>query len=363
MTTRRAMGGAAFLLALAAAPVLLPPRQSAQKGPVVGFLDVQQGRRAITDDSDEPYFSLLRPHDMSAKTGRPITGATLDEQREECRRRYRDAVLEFTGDEKDMLLQAVRKLHPVLSSRYPRFASLPWSFLKVAGTIEGGFPHTRGDHVVLPVPSLANLERLRKRSPQDGLFRAASLLAHEQLHVYQRKRPRDFDGLYTDVWGFIRATRIEGCPWLDEHEAVNPDATDLGWIFPLRKPPPERLIWPRVIYRESESKDGRVYSMAEDFRMVAIEVEKTPEGHRVRMDARGRPLMSDLNEVPEYMRTFPGQDYVFHPAEAAAAYFGSLAAIEALVDPEKLQEKARRAFENDFGAVRAWFKEAFKDAR
>jgi len=333
----------------------------AQDPPKVDLLDAARAREAIVDDRDEPYFSLLRPHDLSAKVGKPIAGATLKEQQDEGRRRFREAATDFSDSEKEFVRKAVGKLHPVLAADYPKFATLPWSFIKVDDAIEGGFPHTRGPHIVLPAGTLARMEKMLKRSERDALFRAATLFAHEQVHVYQRKYPDSLDTLFTGLWGFRRAPRIEGCPWLDRHEVVNPDATDLGWVFPCMEDGKEREIWPRVLFTDPEPGSGKVFSMGGDFQMTAVELEKTSEGYRVVKDAGGKPVMTDLMKVRRYVETFPGESYIYHPEEAAAAYFGTIAAVDALVDRERLPEESRRTLEKNLGPVRAWFRKNFRN--
>lgn len=333
----------------------------AQETPKIDFLDPARAREAIVDDRDEPYFSLLRPHDMSAKIGRPVPGATIEEQRDTCRRAYREAAADFSDTEKDLVRTAVARIHPVLAADYPKFAALPWSFIKVGDSIEGGFPHTRGPHIVLPAGTLAGMARTLKRSERDALFRAATLLAHEQVHVFQRKYPDSLDALYTGLWGFRRAPRIEGCPWLDRHEVVNPDATDVGWVFPFKEGGKERVIWPRVLFKDPEPGPGEIFRMGEDFRMAAVELEKTPDGYRVSKDAAGNPAMADLMKVRPYTEKFPGESYIYHPEEAAAAYFGTIAAVDALVDKERLPEESRRTLEKNLDPVRGWFRRIFGD--
>ena len=66
----------------------------------VTFLDIEAGQAAIMDKSLDSYFGQLQPMEMPAKTGSPITGETLAEQRAQCRKRYHDQVRQFTDDEK-----------------------------------------------------------------------------------------------------------------------------------------------------------------------------------------------------------------------------------------------------------------------
>ena len=53
----------------------------------ITFIEVEAGKAAIADNALDSYFGQLQPMEMSAKTGSPITGQTLDEQRAQCRKR------------------------------------------------------------------------------------------------------------------------------------------------------------------------------------------------------------------------------------------------------------------------------------
>ena len=83
---------------------LLAPQEAGKSA--VGFLTAKDAADAIVDESMEPYFSLLLPLEMHAKTGSSGPGANLAAQRDECRKRYRSAVLDFTDDEKAAMTAA-----------------------------------------------------------------------------------------------------------------------------------------------------------------------------------------------------------------------------------------------------------------
>src|SRR4051794_7592947 len=90
---------ALFVLLLSASFVRAQEAPPAAKVAVV-FLGGEQARTAIVDDSADGYFEKLVPHEMSAKTGKPITGDTLEAQRKECKARYLAACEEFTDEER-----------------------------------------------------------------------------------------------------------------------------------------------------------------------------------------------------------------------------------------------------------------------
>ncbi|HXE53850.1 MAG TPA: hypothetical protein VN541_12585, partial [Tepidisphaeraceae bacterium] len=207
---------------LAAQPTTRPIEISAE------FLGGDAARKAIVDESVEPYFSLLQPMDMTAKTGRPIVGSTIEQQRDECRGRYADAVREFTEEEKDGIRWYLDRIVPEAAKDFPRLARTPWSFIKVSGTIEGGLPHTRGQHIILPETLVAQLVRpTATRDPEWlALANFGEMLIHEQTHVIQRKRKAEFAKFYEQVWGFQHARSIETGDWLTVHQVLDPDGVD-----------------------------------------------------------------------------------------------------------------------------------------
>src|SRR5690606_29298620 len=66
----------------------------------VSFLSQEEAQEAFVAESIEPYFSLLMPAEMAAKTRSAVTGDTLEAQREATRQRYRASALAFTDSEK-----------------------------------------------------------------------------------------------------------------------------------------------------------------------------------------------------------------------------------------------------------------------
>lgn len=322
----------------------------------VTFLDLQAAKAAIVDDSAEPYFDKLQPLEMAAKTGSPVPGATLDEQRAECRRRYQAAVLEFSQKEKETLTWYVSSFQPILEKEYPLVARTSWSFIKLSDRIEGGLPHTRGPHIILGLRTLVGLSFARERFTVQGALSNAVVLVHEQLHVVQRAHPDLFAKLYTDQWGFQRAQNIEGCPWLVEHQILDPDAVDCGWVLPVKQEKGMKFIQPLVVL----AKTGQTPAMPPDFRTIAVVVDPVEGGFRVRMGEGGEPVHRDLERVPEYVqKVFPAKES-FHPAEAAAEIFATIFALDAFVPKGQAPPDATKSLEPVLSPLRQWFRENLK---
>ena len=95
-----------------------------------------------------------------------------------------------------------------------RWCALPWKIAIVPGGFEYGFPHTRGDVIVIPGVLCEEVASQR----------LANTLLHERLHVYQKMYPDDFQK-YLDSQGFVRYCRRKDI----QNVAANPDADE--WVY------------------------------------------------------------------------------------------------------------------------------------
>jgi len=315
----------------------------------ITFHDIKAGKAAIVDDSLDPYFCTLQPMEMSAKTGSAISGQTLEEQRQQCRRRYQAGVREFNDEEKEALRWCVKKLYPALKQQYPLFAEMPWSFLKVSDKIEGGLSHTRDKHIVFSERTCKRLATLHQSAPERTSLSFGSLLVHEQMHVFQRVNPGFFDSLYTDIWGFIKAKEIESCPWLEKHHLANPDGLDCCWVFPIQHRENTIFIWPLLVFAEGPE----LKRMGRDFRMIAVELVKSNGHFRTIVAKDGKPIFQNLLEVPEYRKVFPSTGNIYHPNEACASVFAQIVMADSFTATRKRPEKIDR----ELAHLRKWFTE------
>jgi hypothetical protein len=336
-----------FLLLTVPFPALM------RAAPEVSFADQAAGRAAIL--ADPIYFDRMQPMEMEAKTGQPLSAATLDGQRAECRRRYQAAVREFTAAEKAAIRKLVALIDPAVRKSYPQFAAMPWNFLKVAGNIEGGLPHTRGKHIVLSEPICRWLlgDRpglLQRHVPLDKM----ELLLHEQMHVFQRAHADLFDSLYVGQWGFVRAKTIVVCPWIVEHQLLNPDAVDCPWVFPILDPKGTKYIWPLCAL-----SDGRgPKRMQADLTMLAFSVTRNGDEFRVQQSADGHPQYTQLLSVRAYREVFPQSANIYHPHEAAADLFAKLVVFDSYLSA-RMDAAQRAEREKSFAALRDWFRKNF----
>ncbi len=100
-----------------------------------------------------------------------------------------------------------------------RLRALPWKIGLTCGkekTYEYGLPHTRGDVIIISESSVS-----KSGKDNDDLL---DTLIHEQLHVYQKMFPEDFQK-YLDYEGFIRHCKRKDI----KNVAANPDADE--WVY------------------------------------------------------------------------------------------------------------------------------------
>lgn len=103
-----------------------------------------------------------------------------------------------------------------------RLRALPWKIgLTCEKTYEYGLPHTRGDIIILPVSHCGKGKEL---SGAEHPLELLDTLIHEQLHVYQKMYPEDFQK-YLDNEGFVRHCKRKDI----QNVAANPDADE--WVY------------------------------------------------------------------------------------------------------------------------------------
>ena len=106
-----------------------------------------------------------------------------------------------------------------------RLRALPWTIALTKGNgsaYEYGLPHTRGDVIIIPESAVADTDEF------------VDTLMHEQLHVYQKMYPEDFQK-YLDSEGFVRHCwrrspkdgQFQGN--FIHNVAANPDADE--WVY------------------------------------------------------------------------------------------------------------------------------------
>jgi hypothetical protein len=306
------------LLRLAAGATALPALRLAHaqaSAPRVAFLDARDGAAALARAPGDTYYDRMGLLEIRARLRSALPGMSLADARVAVRDDDAAAVLPFDDEERDAIAGVVERMQPLLAERAPLYARTPWSFIKLDDRAEGGMPHTRGPHIVLPRRVVASYVAMQREMREAGKLavtpRGRNLLLHEQTHVLQRLDPGRFEPLYTDVFGF---TRMDGGPvtdWLAAHRCTNPDGPEVVWAFPLERIGGSGWVMPDVVL-----PDKPLPRMPQDFQAVGVEV-RGGIGWRV-VERAGKPVLHDLDDLHGWHAHFPFPDEDFHPNEIAA---------------------------------------------
>jgi hypothetical protein len=291
-------------------------RAQAGTAPRIAFLDKDAGAAALAARPGDPYYARMGLQEIRARLHSALPGMALADARAAVRAADAAAVLSFDDEERSAIAGVIERMQPLLAARAPIYARTPWSFIKLDDGSEGGMPHTRGPHIVLPRAAVAGYVKMQREMRAAGTLattpRGRNLLIHEQTHVLERLHPARFEPLFTQVFGFTRMAPAPATPWLDAHRCINPDGPEVAWAFPLEKVGGSGWLMPDVVL-----PDKPVPRMPQDFATVGIEVERGPEGWRV-LERGGEPVTHDLDGVDGYHAHFPFPDEDFHPHEIAA---------------------------------------------
>lgn len=157
----------------------------------------------ILVSKDDAYFSRFNATDWKVRG--------VYNYDEYCSVIYKSAS-NFTEYEQGRLISAAEKADKICRKYYP---VEQWNFGCIRGYLfENGYPHTRGDTLIIPAHYIAELD-------DDALMR---LCIHEKIHVLQRKYPEKTAEMISSG-GFRKVRKCEVADGI----RANPD-TD-GWIY------------------------------------------------------------------------------------------------------------------------------------
>lgn len=342
----------------------------------VHFADTTEAKKAIIDDSVQPFFSIMMPLEMIAKTADTFSTNDLDLMRQACRLRYRSNVQNFTSEEKDAILWYLDELSGQLNGEYPKLAALDWNFIKLNDQIEGGLPHTRGKYIMLSNGLIQffinSIEKSQKYPNTKNLvmMQVAGLLVHEQLHVFQRYHPGIFDSIYINEFNFFKLKNKPLHPWITSHNVFNPDAPNIDWVKRVIKENDTSYIWPMVAIKDSVE----IPKMPDDFMMIGLSLRPDQDSFVVITDSSGLPVYDYLLKIDGYYDGIPlidrsllakevvfAQEYstAYHPEEALASLLTTIFGFERL--PLNLMfEDNRRKFQNEADSYKIIFQKFLK---
>lgn len=284
--------------------------------PQVAFLSREDGAMALTRVGGDTYYADMHLLECRGRTQSTLPGLSVQEARIATRDYDAAAARTFTSEECHAISAVLGHVQRRLAARAPLYARTPWSFIKLAANAEGGMPHTRGPHIVMPdymADAVVQIHReLAADAPSERAKRFVNVLVHEQTHVLERTRAALFEPLFTDVFGFSRMTPAPTTPWLDEHRFINPDGPDVAWAFALAAVGGQGWVMPDIVV-----PDVPIPRMPQDFDAIGIEVLQTPEGWKI-VEENGLPKRRHLDAIAGYDAHFPFPEEDFHPHEIAA---------------------------------------------
>lgn len=278
----------------------------------------EDGRKYILDETYEPFVSQLTRQEVAAFTDEGVLFEAPDKIRTEAAKRFAEAVLDFTAEEKEALAGIARQVNGhLLRLGLPLAAGFPWRFVKTQNRLCGGFSYTLGTAVVLSERTVAGMtdqwqDAARSFDP-NKTKRAQGLILHEQMHVMQRTFPKLFARLYEDEWGFVRGSVVTNRE-VEKRKVTNPDAPRPEWLIPSGKND-NRFFWARVLFRD----DAPTPKMGGDFVEMVYGVEKYNDEFRLQPSAELHP--APLKDLTAYTRRFPVTTGIDHPNEIAAYMF------------------------------------------
>ena len=312
---RRALLRLPLLLGLGLGAVAAHAQPKVPEAPAPQFLSRSEAAAVMAGPGAQAYFDAMHGPELLAKTRQDLRGLPLTEARERAKVHYAAEAQEFSADEQALLRWSLNTLWPTLADKAPLYARTPWKFAKISDRVEGGLPHTREDTIVFGAGLMQNL--LAGYRAQD-LARLqvflGYLLVHEQTHVLQRSHPELFDGLNSQLLGFVRVPAPQ-VPALLESGVVNPDAPVSEWVFP-RPDAPGQAVLPWLQLGNLQTP-----TMPRDFQMQAVRY-RLDQGQWHLQEADGRPQTGPLLEVPGYAGAFPDRNNLYHPHEIAADLLG-----------------------------------------
>jgi hypothetical protein len=312
----------ALLLTVGIAAPSSPLRAADAPGAAVRFLEVGEAAAAIGEDAAEPYFARMQSTEMAVKTGGPLAATDLDAQREECRKRYQEAVRPFSDDEKSALAAAAHAVDAALRPTYPFVAESSWTFVKIGPSIEGTLPFTHGACIVLPDGFAQRFVAAKGKGEDPAKSWLGETLVREKCLVIQRAHPAHFADLYVNGWGFVRAKGLGYPAALAATQALDADCADVGWAFPA-KDGADTAYWQPLLAFDEKAKSPK---LPKDLFLVGAALDRKGAGFVHREGKDGRPEIRFLDAIPAFTATFGRLPDRFHPAKAFATIFASIAA-------------------------------------
>jgi hypothetical protein len=283
------------------------------------FLSLHDSINIMTN---EEYFTHFNNYDYKLRKCFDINN---------CKTKYRENVLEFSNNEKNVLTDMLNQFLNKLTKYQKIFKNL--KLIKVGNYIESTLPHTRKTAIVLSQKWITQFVNNNINN------RFITLISHEQFHIFQRYNPQLMEDLYTNYWNMIKYNKLP--QKLLEINRTNPDALPNNiWLFPIGKgdtkaygkdsakaygkdsakaygkDSAKAYILPLCIY------DTKNNSSIRDTKNVYFNLEK--KGNKIEFsnldkEIKNQNLLSQSEEFRDFFGSETSNNY--HPNELSASLF------------------------------------------
>jgi len=293
----------------------------------IEFLNVEQAKIAILDETYEAYFSVLEKREIQVLTNKRPECTDIESCRNFAKQQFKNAVISFTPEEKKIISFVISNVKRILfDNDLNLIANHPWKFIKIEDWLCGGYAHTRGDYIILSQRHIKHLsskwsDKMTKSDSIQLIQNFGGLLVHEQFHSLQRQYPEKFELLYTQSWGFKKSV-VEIDSFVLLNQLTNPDAPKPEWI--VSNDNKDYLIRTLINPTVDNPKMGK------DFVDLVFTLEKKNSLYFYSKDIAGDLIKQNLSELKFYLNSFPVNQGMDHPNEISAYMFSDF--FKSLVD-------------------------------
>ena len=198
--------------------------------------------------------------------------------------------------------------------------------IKTDGREEFGFYYTRQNAVVFPATAIRGT--------------GSDIVLHELFHVLSRQNPALRTNLYK-ILGFTRINDIPIPAGLEQHQVLNPDGVENGWLITVTNRGTALPVVPSLYVPANMSPD-KLGNPLDYFRlMVVTNVANSWKPVVV----SGQPRMLRIGEVTGYYEQIGSNtDYLIHPDEILAENFVQLINGKTNVPTPRILKEMERLF-------------------
>jgi hypothetical protein len=185
------------------------PESRKRKIPKVIFVSPEIAYKAIINSG---YMNSLNPINLKARNCKTVN---------DCKRIYARSLemnIFSEGEKRELFGLTSIILEKLSRNNSKEFLKLPWKFAKIDENIENGMPHTHEDIIFLS-DSFFNILNTKNEK--------IKTLIHEQVHIYQRKRPKYTQELY-EYYDYKKVGRnyVES-----KNRRINPDLDNYDYNY------------------------------------------------------------------------------------------------------------------------------------